>query len=257
MRACAALMLLLPATATAFVAVQRRRQVIITSPASSLKKSSPIDDFFGNIFGNDDKKKNDDSVKDINDGDEKINLSSFQKELSKRQQQQDLMVDSEQMASVMSITDADDNTETEEEEEFDGYAMRDAILNKWGECFDVDFNRVDSYGFRSVYLNILPFRLGGKRFRRKSLDVLLNFLLFCCSTLTPTPLLFANSDETELDYLCHLQAVVEILQKYDQLDYVLAQLNETNKKPRAGTSPLIAVPLRLDLTEEQVNQILG
>lgn len=228
MRACAALMLLLPATATAFVAVQRRRQVIITSPASSLK-SSPIDDFFGNIFGNDDKKKNDDSVKDINDGDEKINLSSFQKELSKRQQQQDLMVDSEQMASVMSITDADDNTETEEEEEFDGYAMRDAILNKWGECFDVDFNRVDSYGFRSVYLNILPFRLGGKRFRH----------------------------ETELDYLCHLQAVVEILQKYDQLDYVLAQLNETNKKPRAGTSPLIAVPLRLDLTEEQVNQILG
>jgi hypothetical protein len=55
--------------------------------------------------------------------------------------------------------------------------------------------------------------------------------------------------------LFHLQ--VEILQKYDQLDYVLAQLNETKKKPRAGTSPLIAVPLRLDLTEEQVNQILG
>ncbi|KAL7454711.1 hypothetical protein ACHAWC_006323 [Mediolabrus comicus] len=225
MRAFAAFILLLPATATAFVAVGQR-QVIITSPASSLK-SSPLDDFLGNIFGNDDKKKNDDSVKNINDDDEEINLSSFQKELSKRQQQQDMMTDSEEMASVMSITDADDNTE--EEEEFDGYAMRDAILNKWGECFDVDFNRVDSYGFRSVYLNILPFRLGGKRFRH----------------------------ETELDYLCHLQAVVEILQKYDQLDYVLAQLNETNKKPRAGTSPLIAVPLRLDLTEEQVNQILG
>lgn len=50
---------------------------------------------------------------------------------------------------------------------------------------------------------------------------------------------------------------VEILQKYEQLDYVLAQLEETTKKPRAGTSPLIAVPLRLDLTEEQVNQIMG
>ena len=180
MRAFAAFILLLPATATAFVAVQRRRrQVIITSPASSLK-SSPIDDFFGSIFGNDDKKKNDDSVKDINDGDEEINLSSFQKELSKRQQQQDIMVDSEEMASVTSITDADDNADTEEE--FDGYAMRDAILNKWGECFDVDFNRVDSYGFRSVYLNILPFRLGGKRFRRKSHNALVNFLSFYATT---------------------------------------------------------------------------
>lgn len=133
MRGCAASILLLPATATAFVAVQRRRQVIITSPTSPLK-SSPLDDFLGNIFGNDDKKRNDDSVKNINDGDEEINLSSFQKELSKRQQEQDIMVDSEEMASVMSITDADDNTDTEEE--FDGYSMRDAILNKWGECFD-------------------------------------------------------------------------------------------------------------------------
>jgi hypothetical protein len=54
----------------------------------------------------------------------------------------------------------------------------------------------------------------------------------------------------------HLQAVVEILGKYNQLEYVLAQIKETNKKPRAGTSPLVAVPLRLDLTPEQVNKIL-
>lgn len=57
--------------------------------------------------------------------------------------------------------------------------------------------------------------------------------------------------------ILHMNMQVEILQKYDQLDYVLAQLEETTKKPRAGTSPLIAVPLRLDLTEEQVNQIMG
>lgn len=50
---------------------------------------------------------------------------------------------------------------------------------------------------------------------------------------------------------------VEILEKYNQLDYVLAQLSETTKKPRAGTSPLVAVPLRLDLTPEQVDKILG
>ena len=114
----------------------------------------------------------------------------------------------------------------EEEAEFDGYALRDAILNKFGVCWDVDFQRVESYGFRKVYLNILPFKLGSRRFRHQS----------------------------EWDYLCHLQAIVEILQKYDLLDSVL---EETKKKPRPGTSPLVAVPLRLDLTEEQIDQILG
>mmetsp|Transcript_16821 Transcript_16821/g.25060 ORF Transcript_16821/g.25060 Transcript_16821/m.25060 type:complete len:223 (-) Transcript_16821:2718-3386(-) len=209
----------LPAAA-AFVATSTPWRI----PATFLQ-SSPFDEFLGNIFGKDedkDKSRNKDS--DIIN-DEEINISSFQQELTKRQQQQpqqELETDIDN-----AITDA--NKEEEEEEEFDGYMMRDAIYNKFGECFDVDFNKVDSYGFRSVYLNIMPFRLGGKRFRH----------------------------ETELDYLCHLQAVVEILQKYDQLDYVLAQLDETTKKPRAGTSPLIAVPLRLDLTEEQVNQIMG
>lgn len=115
-------------------------------------------------------------------------------------------------------------------EEFDGYAFRDVILEKWGSCYDVDFNRVDSFGFRSVYLNVMPYRLEGRgRFRH----------------------------DTELDYLCHLQAVVEILQKYNQLDYILDQIQETNKKPRPNTSPIVAVPLRLDLTPEEVKQILN
>jgi hypothetical protein len=118
---------------------------------------------------------------------------------------------------------------TRKEEQFDGYALRDVIYEKWGKCYDVEFNRVDSFGFRSLYLNVLPFHLGGKRFRH----------------------------DTEMDYLCHLQAVVEILEKYNQIGYVLAQIDETIKKPRAGTSPLVAVPLRLDLSREQVNQIIG
>lgn len=119
--------------------------------------------------------------------------------------------------------------ENKELEEFDGYDLRDIILEKWGACFDVDFNRVDSFGFKSVYLNVLPFKLGRRPFRH----------------------------DTEYDYLCHLQAVVEILQEYKQLDYILYQIAETDKKPRPGTSPLVAVPLRLDLTSEQVAQILG
>jgi hypothetical protein len=115
------------------------------------------------------------------------------------------------------------------EEQFDGYALRDVIYEKWGKCYDVEFNRVDSFGFRGLYLNVLPFHLEGKRFRHA----------------------------TEMDYLCHLQAVVEILDKYDQIGYVLAQIDETSKTPRAGTSPLVAVPLRLDLSRDQVNEIIG
>ncbi|KAL7569911.1 hypothetical protein ACA910_008575 [Epithemia clementina (nom. ined.)] len=114
-------------------------------------------------------------------------------------------------------------------ETFDGYDFRDVLVAKWGECYDVDFNRVDSFGFRKLYLNVLPFRLGRRPWRHAS----------------------------ELDYLCHLQAVVEILQKYDQLDYVLYQIQETDKKPLANRSPIVAVPLRLDLTTEQVNNIIG
>ena len=114
-------------------------------------------------------------------------------------------------------------------EEFDGYKLRDVIVDKWGYSYDVDFNRVDSFGFKKVYLNILPFRPGKRPFRHAS----------------------------EYDYLCHLQAVVEILQQYDQLDYVLYQIAETKKKPRPGTSPLVAVPIRLDLSPEQVKEILG
>mmetsp|Transcript_8112 Transcript_8112/g.12852 ORF Transcript_8112/g.12852 Transcript_8112/m.12852 type:complete len:202 (-) Transcript_8112:115-720(-) len=113
--------------------------------------------------------------------------------------------------------------------DFDGYALRDVIYEKWGYCYDLDFNPVSSFGFRKIYLNVLPFHLGGRRFRH----------------------------ETELDYLCHLQAIVEILEKYEQLDYVLTQIEETDKRPRAGTSPLVAVPLRLDLTREQVEGIIG
>jgi hypothetical protein len=116
-----------------------------------------------------------------------------------------------------------------QDQEVDGYYFRDVIKSKWGYSFDVDFNKVDSFGFRELYLNVLPFHLGGRRFRH----------------------------ETELDYLCHLQAVVEILQKHDQLDYVLAQIEETKKKPSAGKLSIVAVPLRLDLTRKQVQEIIG
>ena len=144
-----------------------------------------------------------------NDNDESDNLdvAAFQSELQSRQAQQP----------------------PPDDEIFDGYALRDIILEKWGECFDVDFQPVDTFGMREIYLNVLPFKLGSRKFRH----------------------------ETELDYLCHCQAIVDILHKYNQVGNILWQIDQTNKKPRAGTSPLIAVPLRLDLTPEEVNHILG
>jgi hypothetical protein len=114
-------------------------------------------------------------------------------------------------------------------ESFDGYALRDVIFKKWGFNYDVNFNRVDSWRDRQLFLNIMPYRLGRKPFRH----------------------------DTELDYLSHLQAVVEILRKYEQLDYVLEQISDTDKKPLGGRSPIVAVPIRLNLTKDQVDKIIG
>jgi hypothetical protein len=113
--------------------------------------------------------------------------------------------------------------------DFDGYAFQDLLVTKWGESYDVNFNRVETFGFKRVYLNIYPFKLGGRGKWRH---------------------------ETELDYLMHLQAIVEILENYGQLDYVISQIQETNKKPKMG-APIKAVPIRLDLTKNEVEKIMG
>ena len=216
-----------------------------TSPSAQCQQSSRHDplrltvlhgSFFDDLFGNkketqnagegaaakeDSKATPDEMKEDIVNDDDVWDASGLAAEIERRSTGNN---DEESNTGREELEDVE-----EEEAEFDGYALRDAILNKFGVCWDVDFQRVESYGFRKVYLNILPFKLGSRRFRHQS----------------------------EWDYLCHLQAIVEILQKYDLLDSVLVQLEETKKKPRPGTSPLVAVPLRLDLTEEQIDQILG
>jgi hypothetical protein len=189
-------------------------------PGSSLVARHPLNvelraSFLDNIFGllnNTKPSQGNVMVPEVFEGqsqvtEDDISLDAFQAEINKR-------------VGIKKFEDGKD---------FDGYDLRDVIFEKWGGCYDLEFQPVDSFGFREIYLNVLPFKLGARgRWRH----------------------------ETELDYLMHLQAVVEILGKYNQLEYVLAQIKETNKKPRAGTSPLVAVPLRLDLTPEQVNKIL-
>ena len=200
-----------------------------TSPSSKRAASSSLvllpGGFLDDLFGNDKKKEQTSSVSKRTDqeeedtscdsdslNDDSLSLAAFQQEVSKRE-----------------TTPPPQQQNDDDDEEFDGYVMRDIIVEKWGEAFDLEFQRVEAMGFKEIYLNVMPFRLGSKNFRHAS----------------------------ELDYLCHLQAVVEILLKYNQVGNILYQIDVTNKKPRAGTSPLLAVPLKLDLTPEQVDKILG
>ena len=156
--------------------------------------SSPLDDFFGNIFGKSDDDNNnlsdetkgggvntnfnestmnenskiisDDVV--LEDTTYTMSLSSFQQELNKRQQKQqsqELGTDS----IVQNESNGDENVdgegeEEDDEEEFSGYDLRDIIYTKYGECFDVEFQRVDSYGFQSVYLVSVLFGVSNMQF---------------------------------------------------------------------------------------------
>ena len=83
---------------------------------------------------------NDDDTNDVDDG---MDSTSLRRELDRRE-----------AAKAEGGGEEDDGEEEEEDGEssFDGYNLRDAIYDKWGECYDVEFQKVDSYGFRSVYL---------------------------------------------------------------------------------------------------------
>ena len=109
--------------------------------------------------------------------------------------------------------------------DYDGYNLRDLIVNKWGVPLDIDFQRIP--GLQSIYCTILPF-VGYDSRRSRHLS--------------------------ELDYLMHLQGVVEILHKYDNLDMFIDFIESTDKVPKPGTD---SVPYRLTLTEEQLNKIIS
>jgi len=103
---------------------------------------------------------NDNDHDEDDENDNNLDLNFFQQELARRRRRDNDGggADDGDMNDVDddTIENAQDNitnTESEENEvSFDGYDFRDIIYSKWGECFDVDFQRVDSYGFRNVYL---------------------------------------------------------------------------------------------------------
>jgi hypothetical protein len=103
----------------------------------------------------------------------------------------------------------------------DGYALRDLLISRWGAPLDVDFQRQP----RVVYCTVLPVAFGSRKCQH----------------------------ESEISYLMHLQGVIEILQKYNNLDSFVNFLLTTDKTPRVGTDSL---PFRLQLSDEQLNKIL-
>jgi len=127
------------------------------------------------------------------------------------------------------FTAAKDNSDDESIDEdgetldYDGYAMQDLLLSKWGISLDVDFQRIGP----QIYCTILP-QVG-----------------------YGSPL--KSRHDTELNYLMHLQGVVEILHKYDNLEGFISFVETTNKVPKRGTD---SVPFRLNLSDKDIDRIM-
>jgi len=106
--------------------------------------------------------------------------------------------------------------------DYDGYQLRDLLVSKWGVPNDIDFQRMNG----SLYCTILPVLGYGNALQSRH--------------------------ENELQYLMHLQGIVEILAKYDVLDDFVNFVTETDKRPKRGTD---SVPYRLDLSRDDIDKI--
>mmetsp|Transcript_32756 Transcript_32756/g.48512 ORF Transcript_32756/g.48512 Transcript_32756/m.48512 type:complete len:223 (+) Transcript_32756:3-671(+) len=129
----------------------------------------------------------------------------------------DLSVEAFQRASKQQVSQQDGSAAT-----FDGYNLRDLLIQKWGVPLDIDFQRQPG---PTIYCTVMPVAFGSRKCRHSN----------------------------ELEYLMHLQAVVEVLQKYDQLDLFISFIENTNKKPKVGTD---SVPIRLNLSKQDMKTIL-
>lgn len=124
--------------------------------------------------------------------------------------------------AVVASSSKNDNGD-DDEVDFDGYKLRDLIVEKWGVPLDVDFQR--GYDGGTVYCTVLPIAFGSSRCRH----------------------------ESELDYLMHLQGVVDVLKKYNNLDSFIFFVKKTNKVPKPGTE---SAPYLMNLDDEALKKIL-
>merc|ERR1719199_900152 len=63
-------------------------------------------------------------------------------------------------AAAALTTDGDDAEQSSPLDDFDGYALRDLLMAKWGAPLDVDFQRDAS--LNQVYCTVLPIAFGQK-----------------------------------------------------------------------------------------------
>jgi len=106
-------------------------------------------------------------------------------------------------AAAVSVSKTKEEQQQSPGLDFDGYKLRDLLVKKWGVPLDVEFQR--GYSGRYIYCTILPVAFGNRKCRHK----------------------------TELEYLEHLQGVVEALDKYDNnLGPFVAFLKRTKRSPK-------------------------
>mmetsp|Transcript_23175 Transcript_23175/g.42728 ORF Transcript_23175/g.42728 Transcript_23175/m.42728 type:complete len:193 (+) Transcript_23175:84-662(+) len=113
------------------------------------------------------------------------------------------------------------NKEKEQRDEFSGYDLFDLIVDKWGVAYDIRLKKETFAGKPMLFINVLWRYLGQKSFPFK--------------------------DETE--YLEHLQAVAELLVKWERVDHVKEKIAECRKRPQAYFGYAVAIPLNLPVDE--------
>ncbi|CAM9711246.1 unnamed protein product [Chrysoparadoxa australica] len=133
--------------------------------------------------------------------------------------------DSPDLAQLREMLMAQERREKQREkhlkENFDGYAVLELIESKWGLPYDLQLHPAIIAGKQLITLNVMWTHLGQSRF-----------------------------PHTEQEYMEHLQAIAELLVRWDRVDHFIECINDARKKPRQGT----AVPIPMNLPPDEVNQ---
>jgi hypothetical protein len=106
---------------------------------------------------------------------------------------------------------------------FDGYALRDLFVAKWGVPLDVELQPIGN----KIYCTVLPMVGYGSPLKSRH--------------------------DSELEYLMHLQGVVEVLHKYGNLELFVGFVETTHKVPKRGTD---AVLFKLNLSKAEIDRIV-
>ena len=193
------------------------RKILKAKREEKKKKAAGIDN------SNSIKEEYDDNKNEDNSDDKfLVSIEAFQNAKNKKSLISSASTSSFKETSTSTTTD---DAESSSSPDFDGYKLRDLLVKKWGVPLDVDFQRGDMN--TAVYCSVLPVVGFGNATKSRH--------------------------DTELDYLMHLQGIIEILNKYDNLDPFLLFLNTTNRIPKPGIG---SVPYKLVLSPSSLKQIL-